>query len=388
MASSGVMVGRAAELATVRSLVDGVRRGRGGFLLVSGEAGIGKTRLLREAAERARDAGLAVVSGRAVEGGGTYRPLTEALVGHLREAWPASSEESSCRVVLGRLLPGWAGDGGMSLNVDPALVLSEAVLSLLRVGAVAHPHPPVEVTALAQATRGLRHLLSRDLPAASALLDDGMSKLDGRGEAGPVQHWGLWALLRTMLADRDAEARETLRRSPAVLRVVNRAGLQYADAVAEARAGRPARAAALFAAADQALAEHHWWRRLLRLFALEAAIADGWGEPIGALRADLEAHVRIGETQLARTCRDLLRSAGAPTRRGRGLAQVPSGLRAAGVTSREMDVLGLVAEGLTNRKIAERLFISPRTVDTHVASLLAKTGAADRTELRTAAQRH
>ncbi|GAA3611096.1 hypothetical protein GCM10022419_115100 [Nonomuraea rosea] len=247
--------------------------------------------------------------------------------------------------------------------------------------ALAHPHPPVEVTALAQAIRGLRRLLSRDLRAASALLDAGMSELDGRDEAGPVPHWGLWALLRTVLADRDAEARERLRRSPAVLHAVNRTGLRYADAVAEGRA------AALFAAADEAVAEHHWWRRLLRLLALEAAIADGWGDPVSALRADLEAHVRIGETQLARACRDLLRGAGAPTRRGRGLAPVLPGLRAAGVTSREMDVLGLVAEGLTNRKIAERLFISPRTVDTHVASLLAKTAAPGRAGLRTLAGR-
>jgi predicted ATPase len=133
MARGGVMVGRAAEQATVRSLVDGVRRGWGGVALVSGEAGIGKTRLLREAAERARDAGLAVVSGRAVEGGGTYRPLTEALLDQLWEASPDFSEEPSCRAVLGRLLPGWAGAGGMSLNVDPALVVGEAVLSLLRV---------------------------------------------------------------------------------------------------------------------------------------------------------------------------------------------------------------------------------------------------------------
>jgi len=52
------------------------------------------------------------------------------------------------------------------------------------------------------------------------------------------------------------------------------------------------------------------------------------------------------------------------------------------VTTREMDVLVLVADGLTNREIAERLFVSPRTVETHVASLLAKTGTASRAELR------
>jgi DNA-binding CsgD family transcriptional regulator len=47
-----------------------------------------------------------------------------------------------------------------------------------------------------------------------------------------------------------------------------------------------------------------------------------------------------------------------------------------------MDVLALLAEGLTNAEIAARLFLSPRTVDTHVAGLLAKTGARGRGELR------
>jgi len=47
-----------------------------------------------------------------------------------------------------------------------------------------------------------------------------------------------------------------------------------------------------------------------------------------------------------------------------------------GVTSREMDVLTLVAQGMTNAQIAARLFLSTRTVDHHVANLLAKTGAA------------
>ena len=52
-----------------------------------------------------------------------------------------------------------------------------------------------------------------------------------------------------------------------------------------------------------------------------------------------------------------------------------------GVTSREMDVLNLVAEGLSNGAIAERLVLSPRTVETHVANLVAKTKADGRTGL-------
>jgi DNA-binding NarL/FixJ family response regulator len=52
-----------------------------------------------------------------------------------------------------------------------------------------------------------------------------------------------------------------------------------------------------------------------------------------------------------------------------------------GVTARESEVLGLVGERLANKEIATRLFLSPRTVEKHVASLLAKLGAADRTAL-------
>jgi DNA-binding NarL/FixJ family response regulator len=44
-------------------------------------------------------------------------------------------------------------------------------------------------------------------------------------------------------------------------------------------------------------------------------------------------------------------------------------------------VLSLIAQGLTNAQIAERLFLSPRTVETHVAHLLAKTGEPDRSGL-------
>jgi DNA-binding NarL/FixJ family response regulator len=60
---------------------------------------------------------------------------------------------------------------------------------------------------------------------------------------------------------------------------------------------------------------------------------------------------------------------------------VPPALRSRGITSREADVAALVGEGLTNGQIAERLFLSRRTVETHVANLLAKTGAAGRAEL-------
>ena len=50
------------------------------------------------------------------------------------------------------------------------------------------------------------------------------------------------------------------------------------------------------------------------------------------------------------------------------------------LTPREMDVLQLLAQGLPNRKIGERLSINERTVKYHVAAILAKLEAANRTE--------
>jgi DNA-binding NarL/FixJ family response regulator len=50
------------------------------------------------------------------------------------------------------------------------------------------------------------------------------------------------------------------------------------------------------------------------------------------------------------------------------------------LTAREQQVLDLVAEGLTNAQIAERLFLSPRTVTVHVSAILRKLGASTRTE--------
>jgi len=68
-------------------------------------------------------------------------------------------------------------------------------------------------------------------------------------------------------------------------------------------------------------------------------------------------------------------------RSGRGSAQVPPQMRRLGITSREMDVFLLVARGFSNAEIARRLYISPKTVETHIASLVAKTGQAGRREL-------
>ncbi len=51
------------------------------------------------------------------------------------------------------------------------------------------------------------------------------------------------------------------------------------------------------------------------------------------------------------------------------------------MTAREVEVLDLLADRLTNRQIAQQLYLSPKTVEKHVAALARKLGARDRVEL-------
>ncbi len=87
----------------------------------------------------------------------------------------------------------------------------------------------------------------------------------------------------------------------------------------------------------------------------------------------------IGATAAATLTRTRLARLGIGTgRRGpsRGTRRNPHGL-----TDRQVDVAGLVAEGLTNAEIADRLVLSIRTVDAHVSAILTKLGVASRREV-------
>jgi DNA-binding CsgD family transcriptional regulator len=297
-------------------------------------------------------------------------PVAAAATGSRTAELAASLRLHRVQAMVELMVAGAAGMRGDIAAMTAALDAAQA-----------RPDAPFEATAARPCIEAMVPLLAHDLPRARDFLDRGIALLAAHGPSAPIGYWGLWALVRTVLADRDSAARDALRQAPALMRTINQAALGFAEAVAAGRAGRPDEAATMLAAADGLIPTQHWWRRMLRLLVAEAAIADGWGDPVAMLRADLTAFEATGEELLARTSRTLLRRAGVTVRRGRGATFVPPSLRALGVTSREMDVLGLVADRLTNQQVAERLFLSPRTIETHVASLLAKTGTTSRAEL-------
>lgn len=119
---SGGLVGRVAELSLLVGSLDRAASGQAGVVLVGGDAGVGKTRLVAELAETARARGHTVLTGQCAELGESipYLPLADALRGAAREPATAPSvlEALRARPVLGRLLPD--GDPGPGGAVDGA----------------------------------------------------------------------------------------------------------------------------------------------------------------------------------------------------------------------------------------------------------------------------
>ena len=126
------LIARRAELAILTGAIEAARCGRGEAVLLTGEAGVGKTRLLVEAQREAERPGLLVLKGRAVESGGAYRPLVDAFA---RASLPFTHEPelAGVRPTLARVLPGWTTDHDvLAPMADPAAVLAEALILLLR----------------------------------------------------------------------------------------------------------------------------------------------------------------------------------------------------------------------------------------------------------------
>jgi DNA-binding CsgD family transcriptional regulator len=236
--------------------------------------------------------------------------------------------------------------------------------------------------------RVVASLFRDDIPQAVRDAATGMRHLAAAPQQAPRRAWGFYTLLQATSGGDGQKALERAEQAGAAVGW-NQAWLVYAQAVLAGRDGQQRLATALAAEGEQRFRPYApWWNHLARRLVAADAIKDSWGSPAAWMREATRDFDANGQHRLASACRVVLRQAGerAP-RTGRGKAQVPAQMRRLGVTSREMDVFLLLAQGLSNADIATKLFISRKTVETHVASLVGKTGQAGRRDLAANAAR-
>ena len=122
-------IGRHEEREALDAVIVGAAVGRGGTLAIVGEAGIGKTRLVEWAAERAAALAMAVMVGRATSQRVPLRPIVEMLLDGTRDVpRPTGSPDLLPFLpIVGALIPHWLPDGEVASSQHP-LVLAEGVL--------------------------------------------------------------------------------------------------------------------------------------------------------------------------------------------------------------------------------------------------------------------
>ncbi|HKA30172.1 MAG TPA: BREX system ATP-binding domain-containing protein, partial [Candidatus Binatia bacterium] len=183
----GAFVGRERELAELTGAVEAARAGRGVFYLVSGEPGIGKTRLAERVAEEASARGFCVLWGRCWESGGApaYWPWVQVLRAALRGRDPTTLASATGRAIaeLGQLLPEMAHDstdhgipsipGPMADGPDEArVVLFDAVQAVIATLAAERPLAVLldDLHAADESSLLLLQYLSRELQQSPVLL--------------------------------------------------------------------------------------------------------------------------------------------------------------------------------------------------------------------------
>jgi predicted ATPase/DNA-binding CsgD family transcriptional regulator len=223
-------------------------------------------------------------------------------------------------------------------------------------------------------------LLNGDSQAAFRLVERALRQLGASRERWLHASCYLQAALALYLAGRDTESGWTAMRA---LQVKQETGDVAGVACAlellgwlAARAGSSQRAAWLLGAAETR------WERAGRRFAgvpfFEQARDDAMARAVGELGAERFAELlaRGARQPLAATIAFALNETRDPGEDGDGPAELAGRL-----TAREREIAVLVADGLTNRQVAEKLFISRRTVDAHLEHIFGKLGITSRVML-------
>ena len=216
--------------------------------------------------------------------------------------------------------------------------------------------------------RGMQELLHGDRTIAVENLGEAVDALAQLPHAEPACFRAMWPVLLASMDDKRARGAIQEAEQLGVASFNLNAGLlAYAEAILAGQGGDWASARRLASASEPNFVNCTAWADIARWLAAESAVLGAWDQPgwwLPGVSDRLSGHELF---HLAHRCRDL---AGGP-QRWIGL----------GISAREADVLDLVVEGLANKEIAARLFVSPRTVEKHVESLLRKLGARSRTQL-------
>lgn len=228
--------------------------------------------------------------------------------------------------------------------------------------------------------------LRGDFVRAEALYREAIIICESRGENW-TKGYLLWGL--GIVAWQEGATERATAHARAALRIGRQLNEQWAIAFslellawAATTAGEFQRAAHLIGGARELWRRVGWRHAGVPLYYGMRELTDHHDECVSQLRAKLGAEFEHGMRQGATAVLDDLIVEALGERRGRPKERTSSrDGELPSLTKREREVAGLVHQGLTNREIAEKLVISPRTAEVHVVNILTKLGFKSRAQV-------